>query len=330
MEARPLPLTAPMLAVLKYAALAPSSHNSQPWKFRLGGNELALFADRTRALPVVDPRDRELVMSCGAALFLARVALRYFGAQDLVELFPEPGDRDFLARLRAGDPRDASAEDRALFDAIPRRRTYRLPFEPPPVPEPLVAALQASAGEEGAWLRVLDGEPVREAAASLVMQGDRLQMADAAFRRELAAWTRTNYSRAGDGIPGHALGLGDLASAAGPLVLRTFDLGKGQAAKDRDLALGSPVLAVLGTFADSPYDWLAAGQALARVLLQARAQGVFASFLNQAVEVPQLRAQLQVITGLRGFPQVLLRLGYGREGRHGRATPRRPLEDLLV
>lgn len=330
MEARPLPLTAPMFAVLEYAVLAPSSHNSQPWKFRLTADELQLYADRSRALPVVDPRHRELVMSCGAALFHARVALRQFGARDVVEVFPEPGDRDFLARLRAGEPFETGAEDRALFDAIPRRRTYRLPFEPPPVPESLVAALQASAGEEGAWLRVLEGEPVREAVASLVMQGDRLQMADPAFRRELAAWTRTNYSRADDGIPGHALGLGHLASAAGPLVLRTFDLGKGQAAKDRDLALGSPVLAVLGTFADLPYDWVAAGQALARVLLRARAEGVFASFLNQAVEVPQLRAQLQVITGLRRFPQALLRLGYGREGRDGRATPRRPVEELLV
>ncbi len=113
-------------------------------------------------------------------------------------------------------------------------------------------------------------------------------------------------------------------SLAGPFVIRTFDTGKGQAAKDSQLAEGSPVLAVLGTEDDTPPEWLAAGQALARVLLRARAEGVWASFLNQPIEVPELRPRLRDAIGQSGFPQLLLRMGYGPEVR---PTPRRPAEE---
>lgn len=214
--AAPSPTPAQLLAVLKYAVLAPSSHNTQPWLFRVTAEALELFADRTRALSAVDPRDRELVMSCGAALFHARIALRHFGFRDDVELFPDPADRDFLARVRPGGPYDPSDEERALFDAIPRRHTYRFAFESRPIPQQVAAELQEAASEEGAWLRILEGERARSTVASLIMQGDRIQMADRKIRRELAAWTRPNSSRVTDGIPGSALGFGDLkASAAG-------------------------------------------------------------------------------------------------------------------
>ena len=77
---------------VQYAILAPSSHNTQPWKFRIHGNVVELYADLSRALPVVDPDKRELIMSCGAALFHLRTAIRYFGYGCQVETFPEPGE----------------------------------------------------------------------------------------------------------------------------------------------------------------------------------------------------------------------------------------------
>ena len=170
---------------------------------------------------------------------------------------------------------------------------------------------------------------MRGGLADLIARGDRLQMADKHFRRELAAWLRSNRSHAPDGMPGFALGFGDVMGAAGPLVVRTFDIGMGQAARDRELALGSPVLAVLGTAADGVHHWVAAGQALARVLLRASVDGVVASFLNQPVEVPSLRPELQAIVGGPGYSQIVLRLGYRTEA-PVRATPRRPLDDVLL
>ncbi|HEY7686671.1 MAG TPA: hypothetical protein VH833_11245 [Gemmatimonadales bacterium] len=314
-------------AAVKYAVRAPSSHNSQPWLFRMGADDaLELRADRARGLPVVDPDDRELVISCGAALFQLCVALRHFGCASRVERLPDAADPDLLARIRLSGAWERTAEDEGLFQAIAARRTNRLPFESRSLPEQLGPALEAAAQAEGAWLHLFRTKQARLAVADLVAEADRLQMADKRFRRELAAWLRPNWSDRGDGMPGFALGHGDVMSAAGPLVVRTFDVGRGQAARDRELAVGSPMLMLLGTARDTSTDWLAAGQGLARVLLRAQVDGVSASFLNQPVEVGDLRLRLLNLAGRAGFPQILLRFGYGREIP---ATPRRAPGDVF-
>jgi nitroreductase len=313
--------------MLNYAVLAPSGHNTQPWLFSVSEGEVKLRTDRTRGLPVVDPEDRALVISCRAALFYLRVAMRHFGYEADVEALPDPDDPDLLARVLLGADHKETEEELMLFQAIPERRSNRGPFEDRQVPGRLLSALQAAAWEEGTWLHLFEDENAKHTIAELIAEGDRTQLADKRFRRELASWVHPNRTKSRDGIPGYAFGFGDLMSLAGPFAIRTFDMGKGQAAKDRQLAEGSPVLAILGTEGDAPSEWLAAGQALARVLLRARAEGVWASFLNQPIEVPELRPRLREAIGVEGYPQLLFRMGYGPEVR---PTPRRPAEEVLV
>ena len=186
-------------------------------------------------------------------------------------------------------------------------------------------ALVAAARERGAWLDVVGGA-AKEAVAALVADGDRRQLANPAFRRELASWMRPNVEDAGDGMPGHVLGLSDLAARAAPLVLRRFDIGGGRAARDHELAVGSPILAVLGSDGDREADWVRTGEALAHVWLRATAAGLAASFLNQPVEVRELRGRLQDTIGKSGHAQLVLRMGYGTGVP---ATPRRPIYDVL-
>ena len=321
------PPAAQLRFLLQYAVLAPSGHNSQPWLFKVDGDAVELYADRSRALPVVDPDDRELTISCGAALLNLRVALRHFGYTGTVDPFPDPDDPDLLARVRLGMSGEVSAGEHELFGAITRRRTNRQAFERREVPAAVLVALQEMAHAEGTWLYVVQGEYDRSAVANLVALADRMQRADPHFRRELLAWMRSMQSQRRDGIPGYALALGDLASYVGPVLARTFDVGNGQAAKDRQLAAGSPVLAVLGTDVDTAYDWLLTGQALERILLYARSQGIWASFLNQPIEVPQIRLMVHNLIERVGFPQVLLRMGYGTEIP---PTPRRSVNEVLL
>jgi hypothetical protein len=112
-----------------------------------------------------------------------------------------------------------------------------------------------------------------------------------------------------------------------PLVVRTFDMGKGQAAKDRQLAAGSPVLTVLVTNHDTVPDWIATGQSLARVLLLARSHDVWASFLNQPMELAELRMRLRDLIDQEGFPQIALRMGYAPGVD---PTPRRSAGEVLM
>jgi nitroreductase len=313
--------------LLNYAILAPSSHNTQPWLFRINAMDVELFADRRRALPVVDPQDRELTISCGAALFHLRVAAEYFGHRYRVELLPDPANRDLLARFHLGLSGETSSDDILLFHSLTKRHTNRQAFLADPVHQTVLDLLMESAKEESAWLRLVEGDEERGWLADLVAAADRKQWSDHAFREELARWLRTHPDRASDGLVVQSMGVKDWMAFMAPLLVRTFDRGGGEAAKDREIALHSPVLAVLGTEKDDVRSWLAAGQALASVLLHARSEDVWVSFLNQPIEVEETRQQLAAGLGLAGHPQLLLRLGYGPSAS---PTPRRPVREVLI
>lgn len=324
--------------LLRYAILAPSGHNTQPWLFKIvENNEIEVYADRSRALPLVDPDDRELLISCGAALYNLRLAANHFGiADEKVQLLPDRNDPDLLARMSLRDDVEGAIKKQAennatLFEAISKRRSNRSPFENKRLPSDLLASLKDSASANGAWLDMIDDDNMdkKNVLADLISQGDKIQLSDKRFRRELAAWIHPNRSKSRDGMPGYAHGMThDIASHIGPFLIRTFDIGKGQAAKDKELASGSPVLAVLGTDADEPLNWIQTGQALARILLQARAKGVWTTYMNQPIEVSELRPRvLQALGRATGFPQLLMRMGYSKEVR---PTPRRDIKDVII
>ena len=279
-----------------------------------------VLADRTRALPVNDPEDRELTISCGAAVFNLRVRAAAQGLAAAVEPLPDDQDPDLLARITLAAAPGASHEA-GLDDALARRRTYRQRFAPDAVASEAIDALVAAAGSERATLHVLEAPDRRARAAELVAEGDAMQWANPSWRRELAAWMHAR--RRGDG-----LALPALAVPVAQVVVRTFDMGHGVGAKDRQLADESPLLAVLSTDGDAPLDWLQAGQALQRVLLTAARHGLQASYLNQPAQVPSLRPKLQQVTGRPGYAQVLLRIGTPTQALP--PAPRRPLADVLV
>jgi hypothetical protein len=313
---------------LRFAVLAPSLHNAQPWLFRIEGDHVDVMADRTRALPVVDPHDRELVTSCAAALHHLRTAMAACGEQAAVDLVPFPGVLDVLARVAARGRTEPDPVALERLQAATRRRTTRLPFTSGSVSTSAIDRVWEATRAEGAELHVVEDD-VKRTALRLVTDGDHEQMGDPSFRRELASWMHGNRTRCRDGMPGYALGLGDVLAAVSPAVVRTFDMGKSKAAQDIALGEHSPILALLATRGDTVLDWLHAGQALSALLLDATAIGLSVSFLNQPIELPRLREQLAGLFAPGTVPQQLLRLGV-YTGEPPRATPRRALEDVLV
>ncbi len=301
--------------LLRYAVLAPSNHNTQPWRFKLREQEVELYTDRRRALPSADPLGRELTISCGAALFYLRLAIRYFGYSASITLFPSVEQPDFLARIRLGPEQAPSAADKALFYAIPRRHTTRSAFGTWELPAPVQAALQEAARDEGAELRLISDALERQAVIDLIVAGARSQRSDPQWRDERDSWRLLQSAPPDDSPPKNMPRPSERGPAGGSAV-----------EYERTLAESAPVLAVLGTTADTPHDWLIAGQALAHVLLRAAADGVAAAFLNQPIQVAELRPTLRAILTQPGDPQLGLGLGYGREAQ---PTPRRDVYEVL-
>jgi hypothetical protein len=313
---------------VRYAILAPSGHNTQPWTFEVHEESLNLYADRTRALPVIDPDDRELIISCGAALTNLLVAMRYFGFEPNVEYFPKETDNDLLATvtIKTRDYQPTELET-TLFKAIKNRRTNRLPFAEEVIDGYTKQKLISIVSEDkDVKFTIIEDTHLKEELTKLIEQGDKIQAQNKSFCRELAQWVHPNRTNSKDGIPGYAFGMGDLISFGSPFFIGNLNWGEIQAGRDRNLIKGSPVLALMETKADTPLEWLKTGVALSKLLLRAASQGIAASYLNQPLEVPDLFQKMKELLNNDTYPQLILRMGYGKEVK---STPRRDVEDVL-
>ncbi|MCP9963595.1 nitroreductase [Streptomyces somaliensis] len=305
------------------AVLAPSMHNAQPWRFRYerASGLLALRMDPARAMPRSDPSARGLHLGCGAALFNLRVAAADAGWEARIEARPEPDDPLLLARVAfaPAPDRDAVAD---LRPAVPRRRTSREPFGGETVPGPLLDGLRGAARAEGAHLDFADDWRVGDLLGA-VWDAERAEELSPEVREEIARWTADRDGAAPEGIPSYALGP---RRYDGRAPVRDFP----GAHRDGDAVPAvyesRPCLAVLGTRRDGPEDWLRAGQAMERVLLQATQDGLSTSLNSQALEWPELRWLVRDPRSEAAWPQILIRLGYGPEVP---ATPRRPVAEVL-
>jgi nitroreductase len=306
---------------LQAATAAPSVHNTQPWLFQVRPGGVDVYADRRRAVPVVDPRGRELLISVGAATFNLRVAILAHGRVPVQRLWPDPREPDLVARVTIGPHATVPETARRLAQAIPHRHTNRRPFAGVPVPSEVLADLADAAAIEGGRLLVADAE-VRHAVLSLVRTAENRWRSDPAYWSELAAWTADRPERR-DGIPPAAFGPW---SAMEAVPLRDFGLiqpTRGRYATDFE---NPPTIALLYTAADTRDQWVRAGEALERVLLTATVRGVATTPMTQPLEIPKLRDLLTDAAG-GSVAQAILRLGYGPPGT---PSPRRAVEDCLI
>lgn len=310
------------------AVMAPSSHNTQPWRFRIVGSLLEVHMDTRRHLSVIDRERRQLVQSCGCALFNARVAIRAMGYADELAVMPDDANPDLVATIHLGGRIISAESDLALMRALPLRRTNRRPFQPRPVSAIDAGLLAESAKLQGAWMERLHPTQKTKIAA-LIDEADQLQYGDPAFRRELAHWLGSVASRRRDGIPFVEKEYGSKLPFGVIRALRSPGLGESFGALEEELVNGAPIVAVIGTDSDDPGAWLSSGQALEAVLLHATHLGLSAAFLNQVLELPELRGRVAELLERSGYPQMVLRLGYP-DAPVLHAAPRRALDDVLL
>jgi len=260
-----------------------------------------------------------MLISCGAALFGLRLAVRSLGYLPVTELLPDPAQLRLMARVRTGAAVPANGLERQMLDAVPHRHTHRGPFAPGPLPHGLLAGLQHDALAEGATLVPVTGGLAYDRLERITAAAARRGDLNPRTRAEIRRWTRMAAGMARDGIPGTALA-GSTRRPPGRLPQRDFDLGRGIT---RLPCGGAPpsATAVLLTPGDRRADWLRAGQALYRLLLHAASQWVFASLYTQPLEDAVTRDLIRSQLTLPGRPQMLLQFGHATTAS---PTARRP------
>jgi nitroreductase len=313
-----------VLATAAAAALrAPSIFNTQPWLWRVDANALELRADRDRMLTTTDPDGRLLLLSCGASLHHARVALAAAGWAVVVDRFPDSDDDDLLARLRLMEPRTATGEDEARYKAITARRTDRRPFGDDPVPAATVRRLVQAVQREGVRLHDVRVDQMPMLAVA-VASAEAAETGDAAYRNELLRWiNRPQWSN--DGVPP---GTG-VAHVARRVPVRDFVVAPNtgmpvEPGGDR----GARYLIVYGD-GEAPLDWLRAGEGASALMLTAVSLGLGVAPISDVIEVERPRQLVRGLLPGAGRPYLVVRCGHPVDTTPIADAPRRAAAEVV-
>jgi hypothetical protein len=314
-----------MRELVRYATLAPSSHNTQCWKFRMQARSITIEPDLSRHLPVVDPDDHHLYVSLGCATEnLAQAALAH-GLQANARFDPAGAGRI------AVDLQATQARDSPLYQAIPVRQCTRGDYDGSRLSAEELRLLEHAGSGDGVRVTLLTEPRATEQVLEYVVAGNTAQLNDAAFVTELKEWIRFSADeavRTGDGLYAGTSGNPSVPRWLGSLAMRWVLTPKSENDRYARQVRNSAGIAVFASTASDKAHWVEVGRCYERFALQATALGIRNAFLNQPVEVGSIRPQFAAMLGLRDQrPDLVVRFG------RGPALPssmRRPVQAVSV
>ena len=297
--------------LVRYATLAPSSHNTQCWKFRMEDNAITILPDLARRTPAVDPDDHHLYVSLGcAAENLVHAALANGFKGDVQFDLASAGDGAIKVVL---DPTKAVSTPPYL--AIPERQCTRSEYDGTPLTSEELRLLEQAGAGKGVRVMLLTSRASLESILAYVVEGNTVQMNDPAFVEELKSWIRFGSAEAvntGDGLYSATSGNMSGPRWLGSPLFDMFFTPKSENDKYAKHMRSSAGVAVFISETNDKAHWVEAGRCYERFALQATALGIRNAMLNQPVEVSALRPQFATAFSMgSGRPDLVVRFGRG-------------------
>lgn len=316
---------ADLLFMVEHAIKAPSGHNTQPWKFKINEHSIDIYPDYGKALPVVDPDNRELFVSLGCATENLCIAATIKGYRSEVSVAAD-------GLIHIDLQRDTTITPSPLFPQIAMRQTNRNVYDGRIIPVDSICELQATEKEPAVGVRFFrNGSHEFNMIADLILAGNSRQMDDEHFIAELKQWMRYNKKHADgthDGLSYAVFGAPNLPRFISQPVMGMFINGKQQNKGDRKKIASSSHLVLFTTEANTIEQWVALGRTLERYLLKMTAMGIAIGYMNQPNEVKDLALTMTSSLGLDSqYPTVLIRIGYSEKAPY---SQRRPVETVLL
>lgn len=298
----------------RWAVLAPSSHNTQPWRFSVDGNSIIISPDFKRRLEASDRTNRELYISLGAVIGNLKVAAHYFGWETTEVIEEQEGVTSKKIELQHGYKR--TPEDEELFRAITKRVSNRRSHQNKVVPPEMQEAILRFAADSGIQIELVEDSGQKSKIGELTGQGEEEAFSNINFRNELEKWVRPSSTKDRDGMP-----ISGLVSPSGRLpnffVEKGFwavvksGIGSGEAASITK-ELISQQTAGVGVISapDDPQSWMKVGELFEKIALKAASIGLSTSVLAVLIETGEFHKELQATINSKERPQMMFRLGY--------------------
>lgn len=311
--------------LVRYAILAASGLNSQPWIFKIKDNTIEIWADNTRQRPQIDPEDRELYISLGCAMANLEIAARYFGMMFEKEYGEEDGN--LAAKFKFAEGKTVS-EKKEYFKAITKRRVNREDYNGKSIPKEIIEKLEEEHKEYGeARLKLLTQKEIKNELAKLVEKSSQIWFKSNDLVDELEYWLQDDLSLNKDGLSTGVLNLYKLAIEVKHLLSRSDKSIISKSQRDRDLVETAQAIAIIWVEKENKKNWLMAGELYERLALYLTNFEIQNAFFNTVIELKNQRIKMEKLLGIKGKSQLLLRFGYSdKKVAH---SSRRPLEEVL-
>lgn len=310
-----------------YATLAPSGHNTQPWKFKIDDDSISIYPDYSRRLPVVDSDNHALFISLGCALENVIIAADHKGYNASIEFQPTESKEHIKVRFTT---HHHIPHDSRLYHSIEKRQVTRNKYTERQIPESDIQRLIDTSKQEGVQVKVFHKNGFKEI-IPLIEEANLLQFNNKQFKNELMKWIRYSDKQAkktNDGLKGTSMGYPSAPAWLGKLFFNLFDTPKKEAKNAIDLVRSSSLLLMFVALNNDKENWINIGRSYQRMALEATELGIKHAHVNMPCEELSVRKKLKEKFGLiNEEPMLLIRLGYS--GSLPKSL-RRPVGEVMV
>lgn len=314
--------------LLRFAILAPSGHNAQPWRFEIDSRtpSLVVKLEHSRLLHVSDPDDRVTYMALGGAARNFMKAAQSYGLATDMAIVETNGEHQIRITL---EDQHATASDDGIdwIDAITRRCSNRSAFFDDEItPERRARITDIDIPEVEVRTCVSPAE--KSIIAHLTAQGSRKLINSKEFRRELGECVHPEGADCSTGMPSSNMGFPKIASPFASFIIRHAQVGSLLAGVAMKQLTNAPMVVVLLTKGDTPRQWILAGMAHEELFLRVTAEGLALDTFAAATADGPTRIELAKALGVDRSVQILVRIGKAKNENPSR-SPRLPVEAVL-
>lgn len=314
--------------LIRYALLAPSSHNTQPWLFSVSDNHIDILLDHNRIPPFGDRTHREAIISLGCAITNLQIAAKHFKLEPHLELFPESKTNATQATLTLKpNQKKVTKSKNVRFKQITQRRTNRFPHQDKPIPKELITTIKQLGKQFGLDIRLVDSSTDKNELAEIMADAISFAFGNQLFKWELSHWIRSVYTNKPDGIPLYDIGAPSPLTIFAPFMIKYLPASV-QVGMDKKLIKHSSSIVIIQGKQDDKITWLKTGQCFQLISLKAHARGIATAPMAAIIEHEPSRKKLQQFLNTKWLPIFFTRLGYPTQPTS--LSPRRDIDEVLL